>query len=81
METIPYTPHAADMTTVAVMQVFLAGRPSLISREEIQREIGDPIQVNDALAYLTRMGLVHQMGGFFWATRAAFACEDAVTGI
>jgi hypothetical protein len=63
----------------AVTQLLLATHPSLLHRDEIIREIGNAPDVEDALVYLTRMGLAHELNGFFWATRAMMAAEEAVT--
>jgi hypothetical protein len=40
---------------------------------ELVLEIGDQIEVEDALARLHGAGLVHRCGEFVWATRAALA--------
>jgi hypothetical protein len=42
---------------------------------ELALEIGDRIEVEDALARLHGAGLVHRCGEFVWATRAALAAE------
>jgi hypothetical protein len=39
--------------------------------DEVAREFGDPIDTVDSLARLHAAGLVHQLDGFVWATRAA----------
>jgi hypothetical protein len=41
------------------------------SDEEVAREVGDPLVAGDALARLHRLGLVHRLGGFVFATRPA----------
>jgi len=48
------------------------------STHEIELEIGDPIEVEDALARLHGLGLVHRLGEFAWPTRTASAV-DAMT--
>ncbi|MFZ1926319.1 MAG: hypothetical protein WAU42_09280 [Solirubrobacteraceae bacterium] len=40
---------------------------------ELVLEIGDQLEVEDALARLHGAGLVHRCGEFVWATRAALA--------
>jgi hypothetical protein len=42
---------------------------------ELVRELGSPIDVEDALAHLHGAGLVHRCGEFVWATRAALAAD------
>ena len=42
---------------------------------ELVLEIGDRIDVEDALANLRGAGLVHRCGEFVWATRAALAAD------
>jgi hypothetical protein len=39
--------------------------------EELEREVGDKIAVNDSLARLYGAGLVHRLEGFVFASRAA----------
>ena len=68
------------------MQTLLATSPTLISRAELRREHDDTIGVDDALAYLTRLGLAHRTENkagdeFFWATRTAMAGEEAVSAV
>ncbi len=43
---------------------------------ELARELGSPIDVEDALARLRGAGLVHRCGEFVWATRAALAADS-----
>jgi hypothetical protein len=43
------------------------------SAEEIEREIGS--NVTDSLARLYAAGLIHRLGSFVWATRAALAAD------
>jgi prephenate dehydrogenase len=78
--------YTSNAVQAALMQTLLATHPTLISREELRREHDNAIAVDDALAYLARLGLVHQIendGGqeFFWATRTAMAGEEATTAI
>jgi hypothetical protein len=42
---------------------------------ELVLEIGDQIEVEDALTRLHGVGLVHRCGEFVWATRAALAAD------
>jgi hypothetical protein len=42
---------------------------------ELVLELGDQIEVEDALARLHGAGLVHRCGEFVWATRAALAAD------
>ena len=46
------------------------------SVEEIIREYGHRANATDALAYLHGAGLIHRMGEFVWATRAAIRAEE-----
>ncbi|MGA8353601.1 MAG: hypothetical protein WB698_05490 [Solirubrobacteraceae bacterium] len=41
------------------------------SVEEIARELGDPVEADDCLGRLIRRGLVHQLNGYVFASRAA----------
>jgi hypothetical protein len=41
------------------------------SDSEVALEIGDPISSTDAIRRLQAAGLVHRLGGFVFATRAA----------
>jgi hypothetical protein len=45
------------------------------SAGELVLELGDQIEVEDALARLHGAGLVHRCGEFVWATRAALAAD------
>lgn len=74
-------PNASKKLTVAqqeaiademVLDMLLDGdwqRPW--SLEEISRELGDPVEADDCLGRLTRRGLVHQLDGYVFASRAA----------
>jgi hypothetical protein len=59
----PSTSPPARATAVAGL--LLDRYPALLSRGEIQREIGDQVGVDDALGYLERIGLAHRVEGFF----------------
>jgi hypothetical protein len=41
------------------------------SDDEVAREVGDRLVAGDALARLHRLGLVHRLDGFVFATRPA----------
>lgn len=71
--------YTSEPTARAVMQELLAAYPALLSRHELQRELGDPLGVEDALDYCQRMGLVHVIDDYVWATRSAVAAEELVT--
>lgn len=64
--------EADDQNDAAVLSLLLdldAQRPWSI--DEVAREIGDSLAVTDSLARLHGAGLVHRLGGFVFATRAA----------
>jgi hypothetical protein len=46
------------------------------SVDEIARELGDHGDAVDALARLHGVGLIHRMGEFVWATRAAIRADE-----
>jgi hypothetical protein len=46
------------------------------SVEEIIREYGDRANAVDALARLYGVGLIHRMGEYVWATRAAIRADE-----
>jgi hypothetical protein len=46
------------------------------SVEEVVREYGDEADAADALARLHAVGLIHRMGDFVWATRAAIRSNE-----
>jgi hypothetical protein len=75
--------YQSSLKQSAAMELLLAAHPTLLSLEEIRREVGDPIAADDALAYFLRLGLAHKIespaGGYFWATRTATAAEEACT--
>jgi hypothetical protein len=71
--------YTSSATQIAIMQELLAAYPALLAREELEREFGDRLAVDDALSYFQRMGLVHSLDDtYFWATRAAVAAEELV---
>jgi hypothetical protein len=46
------------------------------SVDEIIREYGDRADATDALARLYGAGLIHRMGEYVWATRAAIHADE-----
>jgi hypothetical protein len=48
------------------------------SIHEIELEIGDAIDVEDAVARLHGAGLLHKVGDYVWITRAALHAEEMV---
>jgi hypothetical protein len=46
------------------------------SVEEITREYGNPANAVDALARLHGVGLIHRLGDYVWATRAALYADE-----
>jgi hypothetical protein len=66
-------------TQSAVMQLLLAEHPTLLSRDEIQREVGSRAGADEALSHFLKLGLVHELDDYFWATRAMMAAEEAST--
>jgi hypothetical protein len=76
--------YTSSLKQSATFETLMASHPTLLSRDELRREINDQIGVDDALAYLQRVGLVHRIEGpggeeYFWPTRTAMAAEEAVT--
>ena len=71
--------YTSSAQQIAIMQELLAAYPALLARDELEREFGDRMAVDDALSYFQRMGLVHSLNDtYFWATRAAVAGEELV---
>jgi hypothetical protein len=61
-----------DRTDFAVLMLLLEdGVPRPWAVEEVAREIGDSMAVDDTLSRLHGAGLVHRLDGFVFATRAA----------
>jgi hypothetical protein len=62
----------------AVIGVLFEAHPTLLSRDEIRRELADigRIDVDDALERLARLGLAHRHGDFYWATRTAIEGDE-----
>jgi hypothetical protein len=47
------------------------------SVEELKRSIGDdPLGVEDAIARFASEGVIHRLGDFVWATRAAMTADE-----
>lgn len=71
------TPAEEDCMSDGAIFALLSGdddqRPWSV--DEIAREIGDPNATVDSLARLYGSGLIHRMGEFVWATRAALAAD------
>jgi hypothetical protein len=64
-------PPSGDPET-AVLALLLGEQPrSLWSIDEIERELGDALAARDALQRLEATGLVHRLGEFAFASRAA----------
>lgn len=56
----------------AVLGLLLTDSAAIWSVEEMASEIGNnPIHVTDSINRLARVGLVHRLDGFVFATRAA----------
>jgi hypothetical protein len=61
----------------AVLDLLLCSSgPGLWSFEELVREIGDEVVVQDALAHLNAAGLIHRLEKFVFATRAATRLDE-----
>ena len=58
-------------TDQAVLGLLLTDSAAIWSVEEMASEIGNPIHVTDSINRLARVGLVHRLDGFVFATRAA----------
>ena len=60
-----------EMFDRAVMGLLLGRYQGLWKVEEVEREIGDPIHVQDSLARLHGAGLIHRLDDFVFPTVAA----------
>lgn len=60
---------AIDLALLSLLVIEYAAGPW--SLEELVREMGDAVEVEDSLARLYGAGLIHRLGGFAFATRAA----------
>lgn len=54
-----------------MLGLLLDAYPALLSLDEITREVGDRVAVEDALARSHRVGLIHRIEVFAFPTRAA----------
>lgn len=65
-----------DGTAKAIYCLLIdTGHPWPWSAHEIELEIGNRIEVENSLARLRGLGLVHRLGEFVWPTRTALATE------
>lgn len=71
--------YSSPPEPAAVMELFVECHPGLLTRDEVIREIGERVAVDDALRYLLRAGLLHRIGDTYWATRAAVIGEAVAT--
>jgi hypothetical protein len=70
-------PAAPDRDAIGLLELLLHEHPTLLSRAEIIRELDfSEVAFEDSVAHLKRVGLVHELGGFYWATRSAIAADD-----
>jgi predicted transcriptional regulator len=60
-----------EQIDLAVLTLLLEDHARPWSDDEVAREVGDRIAAVDSLARLYGAGLVHQLGGFVFATRPA----------
>ncbi len=59
-------------TDQAILGLLLADSAAIWSIEEMASEVGNnPIHVTDAINRLAKVGLVHRLDGFLFASRAA----------
>lgn len=76
-QTTPAIPD--DRIDTAILEVLLdddVQRPWSV--DEVARELEDPIAAADGLDRLTRSGLVHQLNGFAFASRAALRTVEVI---
>jgi hypothetical protein len=59
-----------------VLELLVSSYPALFTVDEIKRELGIGLDVDDALHWLVRMGLAHKLRRFYFATRTAIAMDD-----
>jgi hypothetical protein len=66
-----------DRIDRALLGLLLRSGPhGLWSLEELGREIGDSLYVQDAVNRLHGQGLIHRLGDFVFVTRAAARVEE-----
>jgi predicted transcriptional regulator len=66
--------NQADGNILLWLTLDHAQRPWSV--DEVARELGDRNDATDALTRLHAVGLIHRMGEFVWATRAAIHAEE-----
>lgn len=54
-----------------VLDLLVVEHDGLWSVDELKRMLGDTSEIDDSLARLHGLGLVHRLGGFVCATRSA----------
>jgi hypothetical protein len=70
-------PVPPDRDLIGLLELLLHEHPTLLSREEIIRELDfSEVAFEDNVAHLKQMGLVHELGGFYWAARSAIAVDE-----
>lgn len=73
-------PADADGTTdFTVLDLLVVAHDGLWSVDELKQLIGDPTAVDDSLARLHGLGLVHRLDGFVCATRGAAHVHSLVS--
>lgn len=72
------TPIERDNQADAVIMLLLTQNDTQRpwSVDEIARELGERHNATDALSRLYGTGLIHRMGEFVWATRAAIHTDE-----
>jgi hypothetical protein len=70
------TPAERDAATdAAVMGLLLTESHGPFSVAEVAADLGDDLAAQDSLSRLVRVGLVHRLGGFVFASRAAVQAD------
>jgi hypothetical protein len=70
-------PAPPDRDLIGLLELLLHEHPTLLSREEIIRELDlSEVAFEDNVTLLKRVGLVHELGAFYWATRSAIAADE-----
>lgn len=65
-----------DNQGTILLLLTLDDEQRLWSVDEVTRELGDRARAVDGLADLYGAGLIHRMGEFVWATRAAIRANE-----